>query len=131
MIADTELGKLGGEIDRVAGEKVSVNAIQRAIDLKTLSASRPHTIDHHTDQECDVSIPEEICVVPRERVVSRRVGGAGSSETRRVGFEPTGLWHRGFGGSLRHRHRGRILQSRYRVDGNDGDGTRTGWWLGR
>lgn len=104
MIANTELGKLGGEIDRVAGEKVSVNAIQRAIDLSTLSASRPHTIDHYTDQECDVSIPEEICVVPRERVVSRQVCGASSSEARRVGFEPTaGLWHRGLGGSLRHR----------------------------
>jgi hypothetical protein len=33
VISDAELGKFGGEIDRVAGEKVSVNAIKRAIDL--------------------------------------------------------------------------------------------------
>ena len=34
VIADAELSKLGGEIDRVAREKVSVNAVQRTIDLQ-------------------------------------------------------------------------------------------------
>jgi len=33
MIANAKLGKFGGKIDRVASEKVSMNAKQRAINL--------------------------------------------------------------------------------------------------
>jgi len=33
MITDTKLGKRGGEVERVPREKVSVNAVERAVDL--------------------------------------------------------------------------------------------------
>jgi hypothetical protein len=90
----------------------------------SLSASRLHTIEHYTDQECDVSIPKEICIVPRERVICYGVDGG--RDACRIGFGPTGLWNRDIGGSLRHRRR--VLGGGYGVDGNDRDGTRS--WLG-
>jgi hypothetical protein len=34
VITDTELGKLGGEVDRVAREKVTMNTIKCTIDLR-------------------------------------------------------------------------------------------------
>jgi len=43
VIADAELRKLGGEVDRVPREEVPMNAVERAID-----------------QERDISILEEI-----------------------------------------------------------------------
>lgn len=34
MITDAEPGKLGGEVDRVASEKVTMNTIKCTIDLR-------------------------------------------------------------------------------------------------
>jgi hypothetical protein len=45
VIADSKLGEFGGKIDRVASEKVSVNAKQRAINLLPLSVGQP--VAHH------------------------------------------------------------------------------------
>lgn len=49
MIPDTKLEKFGGEIGRVAREKVSMNAVQRTIDLYViLLVNRVHTIERRT-----------------------------------------------------------------------------------
>ena len=50
-----------------------MNTIECTVDLKPFSVSRTHNISV-AHQECDISILEEIYVVPHKRIVRCRVG---------------------------------------------------------
>jgi hypothetical protein len=73
MIADVELAEFGGEVCRVPREIVSMNTIERAIDLQAFSVSQTHNTEV-AHQECDIPILEEVYVVLHERFDSRWVG---------------------------------------------------------
>ena len=69
MVTDFELGKSGGKECRVAREEISVDAIQDVVNLyslndESLRISLPWLNISH--QKCDVSIFEEVFVVPHE-----------------------------------------------------------------
>ena len=50
-----------------------MNTVECAVDLQPISVSRTHNTSV-THQECDISILEEIFVVPHKRIVRCRVG---------------------------------------------------------
>jgi hypothetical protein len=75
-----------------------MNTIECAIYLKPVSVSWTYdtSVAH---QECDISILEEICIMPHERIVSFRVGtpcpvrGLGGSRVNTLCPSGFGCYH--------------------------------------
>ena len=46
MVMDPELGKSSGEVRRIAGEEITVNTVENAIDLQVVSKLGAHATQH-------------------------------------------------------------------------------------
>jgi hypothetical protein len=74
VVTDTELVKSGGEIDRVPRKEISMDTVECSINLHTNSLMNlvctPLSLLNPTHQKGNVSIFEEVFVMPFERVIS-------------------------------------------------------------
>jgi hypothetical protein len=73
VVTDTELIKSGGKVDRVPGKEISMDAIECSIDLHIISpmslVCTPLPWLNPTHQKGNVSIFEEVFVMPCERII--------------------------------------------------------------
>lgn len=105
VITDAEPGKLGGEVDRVAREEVTMNTIKCTIDLPHCQqVTGTHSAVTRTKNVIFPSLKK--CVMSRERIVGCWFGvSRHSSEARGHGFKYGGLDFVGFEGNLRNHGR--------------------------
>ncbi len=69
MVADAELVKSGGEVNRVSGEEISVDAVECAINLHSLineSGRHATVMSDPTHQKGNISIFEEVFMMSYE-----------------------------------------------------------------